>query len=149
MCFMLPSPFIKGLSWSAPTSWRLHNVFQNKNHIHLYNTNDLPINGTVGHTVANVGMTLAFTVRRSLVLEFNLSVESLHVLPVYVWVSSRYSGFLPQHKDVLRLIKHFKSKVSNIRTAGLHRPAKDCSIWPHMMNRWIKYINTSCSGYCL
>ena len=36
---------------------------------------------------------------------WNLSVWSLHVLPVYVWVLSGYSGFLPPSKNMhVRLI---------------------------------------------
>ncbi len=30
----------------------------------------------------------------------DLSVWSLHVLPVFIWVPSRSSGFLPQSKDM-------------------------------------------------
>ena len=38
-----------------------------------------------------------------------LSVWSLHVLPVFAWVFSGYSGFLPQSKDMqLRLIGECK-----------------------------------------
>ena len=35
---------------------------------------------------------------------WDLSVWSLHVLPVSAWVFTGYSGFLPQSKNMLRLI---------------------------------------------
>uniref|UniRef100_A0AAQ5Y7R6 Potassium voltage-gated channel, KQT-like subfamily, member 2a n=1 Tax=Amphiprion ocellaris TaxID=80972 RepID=A0AAQ5Y7R6_AMPOC len=39
------------------------------------------------------------------------SAWSLHVLPVYVWVFSRFSGFIPQSKNMLRLIGNSKLSV--------------------------------------
>ena len=43
----------------------------------------------------------------------SLSVQSLHVLPVSAWVSSRSSNFLPQSKDVLvRCIGRAKFSLS-------------------------------------
>ena len=41
-----------------------------------------------------------------------LSVWSLHVLPVYAWVFSGYSGFLPPSKNMhVRLICYSKSTL--------------------------------------
>lgn len=34
-------------------------------------------------------------------LDWGLSIWSLHVLPVHLWLSSRYSGFLAQSKNRL------------------------------------------------
>ena len=46
-----------------------------------------------------------------------LSVWSLHVLPVLAWVSSGYSGFLPQSKDMhVRLIGDSKLPVGVIES---------------------------------
>ena len=42
---------------------------------------------------------------------WDLSVWSLHVLPVSAWVFSGYSGFLPQSKNMLRLIGDSKLPV--------------------------------------
>ena len=50
---------------------------------------------------------------------WDLSSWSLHVLPVYVWVLSRYFGFLPPPKNMhIRLIKHTCFFVSFV------------SVWP-------------------
>uniref|UniRef100_A0A3P8SX42 Uncharacterized protein n=1 Tax=Amphiprion percula TaxID=161767 RepID=A0A3P8SX42_AMPPE len=49
-------------------------------------------------------------------LSRDLSAWSLHVLPVHAWVFSGYSGFLPQSKNMLRLIDHSKLPVGvNVR----------------------------------
>ena len=42
---------------------------------------------------------------------WDLSVWSLHVLPVSAWVFTGYSGFLPQSKNMLRLIGDSKLPV--------------------------------------
>ena len=51
-----------------------------------------------------------------------LSVWSLHVLPVYAWVLSGFSGFLPQSKDMqngVRFIGDSKLTVGvNVRVNG-------------------------------
>ena len=46
----------------------------------------------------------------------SLSVWSLHVLPVSVWVSSGCSGFLPQSKDVR--VGHAKLPLSVLGCVG-------------------------------
>ena len=49
----------------------------------------------------------------------SLSMWSLHILPMSVWVSSGCSGFLPQPKDVrVRLIVHAKLPLNVQLCAG-------------------------------
>ena len=46
------------------------------------------------------------------ILSWGLSVWSLHVLPVHMWVLSRYSGFLPPSKNMhFRLIDSWAESV--------------------------------------
>ena len=52
-----------------------------------------------------------------------LSVWSLHVLPVYAWVLSGFSGFLPQSKDLQNGVRFIgDSKL----TVGVNVRVNDC-----------------------
>ena len=67
--------------------------------------------------------------------DWGLSLWSLHVLPVYVWVFSRYSGFLPQSENMhVTLIGVSKlSLVVNVSVDGclsLCGPVMDASTPP-------------------
>ena len=61
----------------------------------------------------------------------SLSVWSLHILLVSVWVSSGCSGFLPQSKDVrVRWIGHYKLTLS---VGGLAR----VNAWGYGDRAWV------------
>ena len=54
---------------------------------------------------------------------------SLHVLPVHVWVLSKYSAFLPQSKNMLGLIGHSKLPVGVIVKVCLSVQFSSATYW--------------------
>ena len=75
-----------------------------------------------------------------LIPSWGLSVWSLHVLPMYVWVLSGYSGFLPPSKNMdIRLIGD--SKLSLGVSASVHGRVSHLSLCgPVMTSRPVQGV---------
>jgi len=69
-----------------------------------------------------------------------VTVWSLHILPMPAWVSSGYSGFLPQSKDVrIRLIGHAKLPLS---VRGISR----VNTWDYGDKAWVGFFRCRLDG---